>query len=165
MAAARVICFWVILIACSGLQVGCKNDTPERLTINGETFLMELAIDEDTRTKGMSGRDRFPDGGGMLFVFPDAQVRNFWMFECLIDIDIIFVDSRGTVTAIHRMPAEPLQGEDESIFEYEARLPRYSSRYPAQFAIELPAGSIDRLQVRVEDRIDLDLERLKAMAK
>jgi uncharacterized membrane protein (UPF0127 family) len=36
--------------------------------------------------------------------------------------------------------------------------------YATQFAIELRAGSIERLGVNVDDKIELDLARLKAMA-
>lgn len=138
--------------------------------IAGERFFMELALDEEARTQGMSYRDSFPDaegydGGGMLFVFPEPEVLQFWMYECLIDIDVIFLDAQGTVTAVHRMPAESPRREGESFAEYDRRLPRYSSRVPAQFAIELPAGSIDRLNVQVDQRIDLPLDRLKAMAE
>jgi hypothetical protein len=46
--------------------------------------------------------------GGMLFVFPEPRMLSFWMYECLIDIDVIFLDASGTVTAIHRMPVSRL---------------------------------------------------------
>jgi uncharacterized protein len=157
--------FALWLLVALNILSGCKRDHVETLTISGETFLVELAITEEARTKGMSFRESFPEGGLMLFVFPDTAIRSFWMVDCLIDMDIIFLDARGFVTATHRMLAEPLQGENEDRYDYENRLKRYSSRYPAQFAIELPAGSLDRLGVGFEDRIDLDLDRLKALAE
>ena len=103
----------------------------------------------------------------MLFVFPDKeiQVQHFWMGHCLVDMDIIYLDSHGRITATHRMKAEPPQRPDESDAEYDRRMRRYSSAYPAQFAIELKAGSLDRLNLKVEDRIPLDLDRLKAMTR
>lgn len=161
---------WLIknsrLIALTALVLltGCRDDA-HKIAISGESFVMELAITHEEIIRGMGGRDRFPEDGGMLFVFPNAEHRGFWMKDCLIDIDLIFLDSRGIVTAVHRMPAEPLQGEHETLAEYEARLPFYRSRYPAQFAVELPAGSIDRLGVKVEDRVQMDLERLKALVR
>jgi uncharacterized membrane protein (UPF0127 family) len=79
-------------------------------------------------------------------------------------MDIIYVDPAGYVTATHHMKAESPRGADESETEYDRRMPRYSSAYPAQFAIELQAGSLERLNVRVEDKIALDTARLKAMA-
>lgn len=157
------------LAFCLAALIGCgERDLIVRIA--GERFIMELAVDEAARVTGLSYRDSFPeangyDGGGMLFVFPEPQMLQFWMYECLIDIDVIFLDANGTVTAVHRMPAEPPRRQGETEQQYRNRLPYYASRLPAQFAIELPAGSIDRLNVQVDQRIDLPLERLKAMAE
>ena len=87
------------------------------------------------------------------------------MANCLIDIDILFLDPRGRVTAMHHMKAEPPKGDDETQAQYEARLSHYWSNYPAQFAIELQAGMLEKLHVAIEDKIELDLEHLKALAK
>jgi uncharacterized membrane protein (UPF0127 family) len=115
------------------------------------------------------GRSRIDESGGMLFVFPTKQVQRqaFWMKNCLVDIDIVYLDPLGKVTATHRMKAEPPQGHDESDAAYEARLRQhtYPSGYPAQFAIELKAGWLDQLNLKIEDRIELDLDRLKALAR
>ena len=41
----------------------------------------------------------------------------------------------------------------------------YSSRLPAQFAIELKAGTIERLKLKPGMEISLHLERLKKLAR
>ncbi|TVQ52224.1 MAG: DUF192 domain-containing protein [Phycisphaerales bacterium] len=161
---ARFRLILLVLIALL-VPVGCNHADVSIITIHGESFEMELALDDAARAQGMAGRTEFPDQGGMLFVFPDSQTRWFWMKDCLIDMDLIFLDSRGVVVAMHEMEAEPLRQDDETQEEYEDRLKRYRSGRPAQFAIELEAGSIRRLGVRVNDRVELELERLKAMAK
>lgn len=143
---------------------GCDEDL-DTVVVNGEPFTMEFAITDQQISRGMGGRDSFPDGGGMLFIFPEARFRTFYMKDCLIDIDVIFLDNRGIVTAVHEMEKEPLQAEDETEREYEDRLKRYGSRYPARFAIEVEAGTIERLDVKVEDRVTMDLEGLKALAR
>lgn len=139
----------------------------EQVVIGGETFALEVSADSQSRQHGLMERTEIPDHGGMLFVFPDNEVvvQNFWMGNCPIDMDILFLDPRGVVTAAHRMKAEPPRSPNESEAEYDRRMPRYSSGYPAQFAIELKAGTIERLRIRVDDRIRLDLDRLKAMAR
>lgn len=101
----------------------------------------------------------------MFFVFPDARARRFWMYDCVIPIDIAFVDPIGYVTAVHTMPAEDLRGEDESILAYESRLEGYSSAYPAQFAIELVPGSFESLGIAAGDRIPISPERLKTLGQ
>lgn len=149
---------------------GTPNPPPEgreMVTIKGETFTLELSNNNITRQAGLMHRETIPDDGGMLFVFPDAQRRSFWMAYCVVDMDLMFLDARGRVTAAHRMKVQPPQRPDESRFAYEQRMRAtdYGSRSAAQFAIELKAGSFDRLQIKVEDLIDLDLPRLKAAAQ
>ena len=154
--------------------VGCGSPavapgTAEPVTIAGETFALELAVDDAHRADGLMNRTSIPDHGGMLFVFPDSkvQVQSFWMKNCVVDMDIIYLDSRGRITAMHHMKALPPKWNDETEPEYESRVSerRYLSGYPAQFAIELQAGTLDRLHLQVDQKIDLDLARLKAMAR
>jgi uncharacterized protein len=139
----------------------------EKVVIADQAFELELANDDQTREKGLMNRESIPDHGGMLFVFPDSKVRvqNFWMGHCLVDMDIIFMDRRGTVTAVHRMKAQPPQKPGESDEDYRRRIPHYSSVYPAQFAIELKSGWLDKLNVKVDQRIELDVKRLKESAR
>ncbi|MCP3905627.1 MAG: DUF192 domain-containing protein [Planctomycetes bacterium] len=160
------------LAVTAALAGGCRDmpaaDAREPVTIRDQTFHLELSITEQSRTDGLMHRASIPEDGGMIFVFPDAQPRSFWMKNCLVDMDLIFLDGRGRVTALHRMKALPPRREDETEFQYEARVrgeAMYWSHLPAQFAIELRAGWLDRLDLSVDDRIELDLDRLKATAR
>jgi uncharacterized membrane protein (UPF0127 family) len=63
------------------------------------------------------------------------------------------------------MTAEAPRRADETEYAYRARLPSYPSVYPAQFVIELRAGSVARLGVRVDDKIDLDVQRLESLLR
>lgn len=136
----------------------------EELTIAGELYRLEVAADERARARGLMERDAIEDHHGMIFIFPEPALLSFWMKNCLIDIDVMFVDAHGVITATHTMRAEPLRRPRESEFAYEQRLRKYTSRRPAQFAIELKAGEIDRLQLRPGQTIQMDLERLKKLA-
>jgi hypothetical protein len=165
MAARRILTHATLLLI---MVVGACADEGtgrEQVVIDGHTFELDYAVDPESRRIGLSGQTQLPENGGMLFVFPDPEMQLFWMYDCLMDIDIIYLDARGTVTAIHSMPAEPPRQAEESDWDYASRLPRYSSMYPAQFVIELPPGWLDRLDIAVDQRIDLDLPRLKAMAR
>ncbi len=193
MASQRLIIFIALVLAIAGLIAlsvsSCQNgrngangsggsgtSTPtgnakrtELVVIGGHDFDLELAIDEAARERGLMHRGSIDEHGGMLFIFPDGKVaqQSFWMKNCLVDIDIMYLDRNGRVTATHRMKAQPPQQRDESDDAYEARMRQYlyPSGYPAQFAIELRSGWLDQLNLKVEDRIDLDLPRLKAMAR
>jgi uncharacterized membrane protein (UPF0127 family) len=148
--------------ACGHSQPDANSATVE---ISGERFTLEIVADDVSRTRGLMGRTDIPADGGMLFVFPRSRSRSFWMADCLVDMDVIFLDAQGRVTATHRMKVEPPRRSDETPRAYERRLPGYSSGYPAQFAIELRAGTIERLDIGIDRKIELDLPRLKAMVQ
>jgi len=168
----RLLVLAILLLGVAGAKADDEKKKPpakgpptEKLVIGGEKFKLEVAADRKARTKGLMGRQRIDDHGGMLFVFRTARKRSFWMKECLIDMDLIFLDGRGRIIRLHAMKKEPPRQENESIFAYERRLKDYSSDRPMQFAIELRAGSIDRLKLETGRTIPLDLRRLRKMAK
>jgi len=144
-----------------------QDDGPriERVTIKGKTFNLELVADDVSRQRGLGGRDHIPEDGGMLFAFRVPRGMAFVMRDCLVPIDIIFIDHSGTVTATHSMVPEEPRREDETQAQYESRLKRYSSRFVAQFAIELAGGQIEKLGIKPGDKIDLDVDRLERLAE
>ena len=148
--------------------MGCSNNTTVnavQVTIAKETFTLELSTDTPSRVHGLMERTSIPDHGGMLFVFTDAKERSFWMANCFVNIDLLFLDSRGTITATHTMRVEPPRLKDESTWAYEGRLHHYYSNGPARFAIELAEGEIKRLNLNVNDRISLELKNLRNLAR
>ena len=135
------------------------------LQVGDTRYAMELATTDTTRARGMGGRGTFPAGTGMLFVNPGDQVRRYWMVDCLVDIDVAFIDRFGRITAMHRMKAEPPRGSGERYDRYSARLKRYSSRRPARYALELPSGELSRLGLKVGRIVPLPHGQLQAMAR
>jgi hypothetical protein len=160
-------CTAACLVAAASALASCEHpprEGAERVVVKGTTFWVEGAFDDPTRIRGLGGRASLPADGGMLFVFPHAQPMEFVMRDCLIDIDIAFMDDAGRVVATHTMTVEPRRPAESDI-AYEARLKRYPSRYPARFALELNAGTLARLGLNPGDVIELDAEALKKRAK
>lgn len=153
----------------------------EKVTIAGKTFKLELAATDESRHHGLSGRTSIPEDGGMLFVFParGVQTHGFVMRDCPVPIDIIYLDVTGRVVNTHKMVPEPPRSDAERVettpagypawfkqnIAYESRLKQYSSRYPSQFVIELKGNTLDTLKIKNGDKIALDLDRLKKLAK
>ena len=75
------------------------------------------------------------------------------------------LDSRGRITAMHAMPKAPPRRSDQSVLDYEQRLPRYSSRRFAQFAIELAPGWLEKLDFKVGQRLELDYQYFRTVAR
>ena len=142
------------------LPTGCAAQAPtqtQHVELDERAFELELALTGPQRYQGLSGREHIEPQGGMLFVFPDDQVKvqQFVMRDCPVPIDIIFLDPGGRITAMHEMKVEP-EGPPWV---------RYSSRYPAQFAIELAGGTLDDLQLRLGQRVELPRRELVERAK
>lgn len=152
-------------VAAPGCSKPATPDGYERVEIGGRTFLLELVADPKTREKGLGDRESIPEDGGMLFSFPDSSVRQFVMRDCLVPIDIIFLDADGLVVAMHHMPLDEPRREDENDVQYERRLKRYSSRFNARYAIEIRGGLLEELDLRTGQQIPLDTKRLAGLTR
>lgn len=156
----RVLTLWAVL-----LLAGCGSSTAagdaaatQRVTLDGERFELELASTPEARYQGLSDRGSIPEHGGMLFVFPQPGLRAFVMRKCLTPIDLVFLDAGGRIVAMHEMAVEPYDTPSHE-------LKRYWSEYPAQFAIELRGGWLERLELETGEKVELPLEALKARAE
>lgn len=89
----------------------------------------EVADTEQKRATGLMFRKSLGSNEGMLFVFPDSALRNFWMKNTLIPLDMIFIAENGTIAKIHR--AVPCTSEPCSL---------YSSEKPARHVLEVNAN-------------------------
>ena len=66
--------------------------------LNNKEIPVEIMDTPNSISTGMMGRDNLD--GGMLFLFDDIAERSFWMKDCLIPLDIIFM-VRGQVSAVY----------------------------------------------------------------
>jgi uncharacterized membrane protein (UPF0127 family) len=161
-------CVAAAALAASAAAWGCEEKPPreglERVVMSGRTFWLEPALDDPTRIRGLGGRERIPEGEGMLFVFPRTDRLEFVMRDCLVEIDIAYLDDAGRVVQTYTMAVEPRE-PGESDIAYEVRLRRYPSRFPARFAVEVAGGTLGRLGVKAGDQVVLDTEGLKRRAR
>jgi uncharacterized membrane protein (UPF0127 family) len=92
-------------------------------------------------------RDSMPPDHGMLFVFQTEERQGFYMRNTRIPLDILFLDSSGTVVSIHQMYP----------FDESSTL----SAAPARYAIELNQGAAAAAGVKAGDRLSIPPEALK----
>ncbi len=166
---AIVISFIASLTASFITIRGCKTVTVpegrEQVTVAGEHFFLEPALNESTRIRGLGGRQTIEPTGGMVFVFANRIPLQFVMRDCLTPIDIAYLDDSGRIVRMYEMPIEDPQGPDEPQGDYENRLPRYNSDFPVRYVIEVAPGTWKRLGVKPGDQFELDLDGLKARAR
>jgi uncharacterized protein len=135
---------------------------PEMVSVEilGTRYKMELAADNQSRVRGLSGRDSLEPGSGMLFAFGDVQQRFFVMRDCYFDIDIAYLDAMGKVISLHAMTVE-LREEGESDSTYELRLRKYPSFYGAAYAVEVIGGTWKRIGLEAGMTIEFDRASIK----
>ena len=104
---------------------------------------VEIADDVLEQARGLMYRTALAENRGMLFVYPDEEVRSFWMRNTLIPLSIAFIDSEGRIVDIQDM--KPLDDDP----------PHYVSAEPAQYALEVNKGFFEERGVEVGDRAKL----------
>ncbi len=89
---------------------------------------VEIADDSEEQIRGLMYREELSDSEGMLFMFPDEVIRNFWMKNTLIPLDIIFLDKDLRVVHI-ASDTTPNQTTET-----------YNSILPSKYVLEMNAG-------------------------
>lgn len=83
-------------------------------------FSVEIADSPQERAIGLMNRENLARFSGMLFVFEDDHIAQFWMKNTLIPLDIMYFDRDGQLINIWEQ-AQP----GELVGEPSARLARY----------------------------------------
>ncbi|HET7479874.1 MAG TPA: DUF192 domain-containing protein [Rubrobacteraceae bacterium] len=104
---------------------------------------VEIADTPAEQEKGLMFRKSLGKDRGMLFVFPDEQVRSFWMKNTLIPLSIAYIDSDGRIIDLQEMKA------------LDDQPPHYVSAGPARYALEANKGYFEEHGVKVGARAEL----------
>ena len=105
------------------------------VVFGADTVVAEVASTDAERASGLMFREDVPDGTGMLFVFPEAAVRSFWMQDTYVALDIAFMGADFRIVDIQQM--EPLT------------LDSHESTGPAMYALEVRKGWYEEHQIGV----------------
>jgi uncharacterized membrane protein (UPF0127 family) len=116
--------------------------------IGEHVFTVEVMDTPEQWRKGMGGRAELPPGYGLWFVYPRDSMHSFWMKDCTVPLDAIFVTAAGEIVATHTMQVEPVDTP-------ETALPCYSSNRPAKFALEVAAGTCQALGIEPGQHVDI----------
>lgn len=95
--------------------------------IAGVALRVEVANDPASRARGLMHRTELAADAGMLFVYPQPQILQFWMKNTPLDLDIGFFDAQGRLLNVSAMTA------------FDTRS-RHVSRAPASYAVETNRG-------------------------
>jgi uncharacterized membrane protein (UPF0127 family) len=115
------------------------------VTIGIHRIQVEVANTPERRSRGLSGRSRLAEGHGMVFPYARAERHGFWMYDMHFDIDIIWIRGERIVDVTSRASHDP-----------PGKLPVYRPREPADLVLEVPAGTAERLDWKIGDRVTTD---------
>ncbi|MGV8990390.1 MAG: DUF192 domain-containing protein [Thiobacillus sp.] len=80
-----------------------ETDGQQPIRIGPHTFQVEIAATSQQRERGLMGRTRLPENGGMLFVFDTTRRHCFWMRNTPLPLSIAFIDEAGRISNIADM--------------------------------------------------------------
>ncbi|WP_144902177.1 DUF192 domain-containing protein [Halobellus captivus] len=121
------------------------DDTDETLA----TVTARIADTQSKRYTGLSETDSLGPNEGMLFVHDEAGDYAYVMRDMAFPIDIVFVDSEGTITAIHHAELPPDGTANDDLTRYRGR---------GQYVLEVPYNYTVERGVEVGDRVRADGE-------
>ena len=141
-----------VLFAAALFFISCASDAPmeiQTLTLkrsDGSTVSVraEIASTPAQQSRGFMNRKNIPDGTGMLFVFDKDERLRFWMKDTPHPLSIAYIDSSGRIRDIYDMTPFSLAPVESSV----------SVRY----ALEVPQGWFDRVNIKVGDTLALDFD-------
>ena len=119
-----------------------------KLFVGREELSTELALKPVEIYTGMMWRTNMPEGEAMLFVFPDAQPRAFYMRNTLVPLSLAYIDPEGVIQGIHDLQPR----EEKSV-------PSQSENI--QFVLEVPQGWFKRHNIETGTVVQTQFGELK----
>ena len=69
---------------------------------NPQKLSLDLADNEQKRSYGLMNREDMRPNSGMLFIWKDSQIRNFWMKNTHFNLDLFFLNNHGEIIEIYK---------------------------------------------------------------
>ena len=106
-----------------------------KIWLGDQELIAEVARRPVEIATGMMFRTNMTDSEGMLFVFPDAAERSFYMRNCAVALSAGYIDEDGVI--VETIDMQPFN---------ETGIP--SAANNIQFVLEVPQGWFQRHNVR-----------------
>jgi uncharacterized membrane protein (UPF0127 family) len=123
-----------------------RADYITKLSFNDRLIIEKLYVingESEKGTLGLSGIKNL-DNSGMLFAYKDARQVRFWMKDMSISLDIIWLGCNGQILG----------------WQPGAKPEDYPETYQSpklNYVLEVPAGFINSHQLKLGDKLELNL--------
>jgi uncharacterized membrane protein (UPF0127 family) len=137
-------CFLWLAGASAALPENAQISKLEPVTlVSSDSVTMltaEIADTDELRTRGLMFRHFLPEDKAMLFDYEKPRPVAMWMKNTNISLDMLFIREDGTIAAIAQ-DTVPQSLDTISVQE------------PVRGVLELAAGTVKRLGLRVNDKV------------
>ena len=116
-----------------------------KVIIDDNIFKVKLCATPSSISEGMM-KKRFDENfNGMLFMMPESTEQSFWMYNCLIPLDIIMIDN-GTISEVHNNCTPCTQKNNcKSYTGYGSEV------------LEVAGGTCEKLGIKKGDQVSFSL--------
>ncbi len=134
----------VTLVAGAGRTIAQYAQPRGEVTFaNGTRVSVEIADTDEKRQRGLMFRKELAPTDGMVFIFDEKGFYPFWMKNCFISLDMIWVDEHFKVVSI--APSVPPCKEDPC--------PSYPPTADAFYVVEVVSGFAKKHGVKIGDTL------------
>lgn len=114
-----------------------------QLSINSNVLYIKHACTMEELSTGLMFIKKLDENLGILFVTREEQTLSFWMKNTYIPLDIAYINKNLEIVDIHTM--KPLD------------LTSIKSQHPASYALEVNAGYFKKHNIKIGDKIKINL--------
>jgi uncharacterized protein len=135
-------------LACCGPNATTLDDFPTRpVTLpGGQVIRAETMINNVDLVRGLMFRTSLAPDHGMLFVHPKPNLYAYWMYQTLIPLDIIWLDSNRKIVEIVEN-AQPCKTQ-------ASKCEQYGGKQISAYALEIGGGMAKKYGLMLGQRID-----------
>lgn len=121
------------------------------VTVKGKPFTAEVAATQAEKAKGLMERPHLPQDRCMVFLYDQDDYHPIWMKNCLIALDVLWLDAQGRVVEFLEKvpPCSPMLGND---------CPTYGGTVPGRYFVEFAPGTFKRLGLKKGDVLTWELK-------
>lgn len=136
----------VVLAGCDKPTTQEDFYTTDITLANGQVIKTEFVYDTAAALRGMQFRKSLAPDHGMLYAHRVPGKYGYWMFQTLIPLDMIWMDSKHTVVEIVEN-APPCKTP-------ASQCPHYGGNEVAQYVLQLAGGMAKKYAVKGGDTIN-----------
>ena len=114
------------------------------LSLDGINLNIEVADNDSTRKKGLSGRESLASNSGMLFKFDKVGFYSLWMKGMKFPLDFIWIKN-GLVVDLNKNVSPQV------VNQLDTDLPIYTPKEIVDSVLEVNAGFIDANKISIGD--------------